>query len=280
MLPRERSAAARRARWAASTVARSPTTASCSRHRSMSSESLDRYEAFQAACLPGERRGPPRGAAHVQESLRWAVDTVAGHYPTEGARRERGDGGAPGAAGRAGSVPGGAREAGESELDLHAADISSRRRHSDRISSSIRPPRRTSRACSRSQTSGACRGRGVRGRLEPGGARDPDARRSSASTSRGWTGSSRSSRRPDRHRSGGGYADRARARRRRAGLFFPVDPGADHARGHGRDERGPGDDDPLREDARQRAGARGGARRRGDRPHRQPRRRRPRRATT
>jgi len=45
-------------------------------------ESLDRYEAFQAACLQNDGASAEK---IVQESLRWAVDTVAGALPSEGA---------------------------------------------------------------------------------------------------------------------------------------------------------------------------------------------------
>jgi DNA-binding GntR family transcriptional regulator len=45
-------------------------------------ESLDRYEAFHAACLENDGRAAER---IVQESLRWAVDSVAGGLPSEGA---------------------------------------------------------------------------------------------------------------------------------------------------------------------------------------------------
>ncbi len=45
-------------------------------------ESLHRYEAFHAACLVGDG---PAAEAIVQDSLRWAVDTVAGGLPSEGA---------------------------------------------------------------------------------------------------------------------------------------------------------------------------------------------------
>lgn len=45
-------------------------------------ESLDRYEAFHAACLENDGAA---AEAIVQESLRWAVDRIAGDLPSEGA---------------------------------------------------------------------------------------------------------------------------------------------------------------------------------------------------
>ena len=67
-------------RSSASTGARSGTTVSCSRRRDRFRESLDRYAAFFADCEAndgGRRRGD------VQDSLRWAVDSVAAGLPSE-----------------------------------------------------------------------------------------------------------------------------------------------------------------------------------------------------
>ena len=74
-----------------------------------------------------------------------------------------------------------------------------------------------------------------------------------------------------RDRAGGRDANAARARGGRARALLPGRSRRRRdARRHGRDERGRDDDDPLREDARQRARARGRAPRRDGRPDRQP----------
>ena len=87
VLPRERPAPARRARSSGSTGARSATTASCSRRRSGSSESLGRYAAFFAA-LRGERRAsPPSAPSRTASAGRSTASRAA--CPRSGVRRER-----------------------------------------------------------------------------------------------------------------------------------------------------------------------------------------------
>ena len=78
----------------------------------------------------------------------------------------------------------------------------------------------------------------------------------------------RVAREPHRHRAGGRHAARADARCRRARPFLPRRPRRRRdARRHGRDERSGHDHRPLRQDARQRAGARGRPGRRAGHPH-------------
>ena len=141
---------------------------------------------------------------------------------------------------------------GDSERDLHAADITFHRPQrpdlvvypssTDEVSRVLAIAERAPRA-----------GDAVRRRLEPRGPRDPDA----------WRHQPRSlPHEPDRRdrpggsqrdRPGGRDADGARARGRRV---RPLLPGRSRcgrdARRHGGDECGRDDDDPLREDARQR----------------------------
>ena len=117
--------------------------------------------------------GASAESAPSRSSLRWAVDTVAGGLPSESgvqlsSRRRRSSGSC---IGRRRSVQGARVADGESELDLHAADISFHRpQRPDLVvyPSSTRGGRRRARAGDPRASSR----RAVRGLHEPRGARD------------------------------------------------------------------------------------------------------------
>ena len=231
--------------------------------------------------LPRRLRGAAtatRAERVVHESLRWAV-VAHGAEPAVGGRRRM-------STAVAGASPSALREAlgadavkdGDSERDLHSADLSFHEPHRPDLVVYPALDRRRWRACSRSRTSTRIPvtpfgvGTSLEGHVIPmhGGISLDLSRLDrileispgnlTATVQAGVTRLALD------------------ARRGRARPLLPRRPGRRRdARRHGRDERGRHDDGPLRQDARERARARGGARRRTRDPHRHaaPRRRPP-----